>query len=111
MHKVYLNVSPTNILRLFTVVNEHRPRRNPIFFEVPYSRIKTPDKTLPFKGPKLYNSVVGCINKEHLASTNKELHLERHFLNAFKTKICCYLSRIQERGGDEWDIYNFALYN
>ena len=111
MHRVYLNISPINIVRLFSVINEHRPRRDPKFFEVPYSRIKAPDKTLPFRGPKLYNSVVNCLNLEHLASENKELHLERHLLGSFRSNICRYLSHIQEMGENEWDICNFALYN
>ena len=111
MQKVYLNISPKNILQLFSIVNENRPRREPTFFKVPYSRIKSLDKTLAFRGPSLYNSIINCLNLEYVNSENRELQIERHFLNPFKTKICRYLSRVQERGDKEWDTCNFVLYN
>ena len=109
MHKTYLNVNPTNINRLFSIANEHRARRNPIYFETPYLRLKSLDKTVRVKGPKLYNSVVNHLNKQHIMCDIKELRLERKFLVPFKKVITRYLQSIQMAGGEEWDGSNFAL--
>ena len=109
MHKVYLNVNPVNIVKLFLIVNEHKPRRDPLYFEIPYLRLKSLDKTVRVKGPKLYNFVVNHLNEQNIASDSRELHLERKFLKPFKNLITCYLQSIQSAGGEEWDISNFAL--
>ena len=112
MHKAYLNVGPENILKLFTVLNEHRPRRDPMFFELPYSRLKSLDKTLPFKGPKFYNSIVNKINSQHNTPEDNmnNMHVERQFVNSFKNSVKNYLLSVQGLKGINWVIDNFSLY-
>ena len=112
MHKVYLNVSPINIVNLFSVVNEHERRRDPTYFEVPYSRLKSLDKTLRLKGPKVYNSVVNSINKELLTANcdSNIIHVESKFLNPFKKAITHILAHKQNAGDKEWDKANFELH-
>ena len=106
MQKVYLNVSPDNILKLFIIVNENRPRRDPVYFLVPYSRLKSQDKILEFKGPKLYNEVVNKINKNN-SSTDVQLRVENSYINRFKNEITNFLLLKQSSGGEEWLDENF----
>ena len=110
MHKAYLNVGPENILKLFTVLNEHRPRRDPTFFDLPYSRLKSLDKTLPFKGPKFYNSIVNSINSQHNTPKDNNMHIERQFVNSFKSNVKNYLLSVQGTEGINWDKNNFPMY-
>ena len=111
MHKVNLGVSPASIIKLFNVINEHKPRRAPKFFEVPHSRLTLLDKTARIKGPKLYNLIVDNANYLQLSSEGTEPNLERLYLNPFKNKINRYLIRIQNTGDHEWIDSNSALHS
>ena len=102
MHKIYLKVSPPNILKLFTVTNENRPRRNPVYFQAPYSRLKSQDRILEFKGPRLYNEVINNIKNECSTSA------ESFYMYRFKKVISRYLLTKQSSGGDDWLDENFT---
>ena len=108
MQKVYLNVSPPNILQLFTIVNENRPRRDPVYFLPPYSRLKSQDKILEFKGPRLYNEIINIINYRNNLSTKNNLRLENFYITRFKKEISRYLLINQSAGGEEWLDDNFT---
>ena len=108
MQKARLNVNPTNIQKLFNTVNEFRPRRDPVYFSVPYSRLKSLDKTIEFKGPRLYNEVVHAINEDRNTCNNK-LECERFFIARFKTHVTQYLLAKQSTGGVDWTEGNFLL--
>ena len=112
MHKVLLKASPINIVNLFSAVKENGHRRKPIYFDVPYSRLKSLDKTLRFRGPKLYNTVVNSINKELLNSkcNSDTISVEKKFLNPFKKAITKFFACTQKTGDKEWDNANFPLY-
>ena len=107
MQKVRLNVSPTSIQILFNTVNEFRPRRDPVYFRVPYSRLKSLDKTLEFKGPRIYNEVVNAINEDKSGCT--KFGCERFFVARFKTHVSQYLLAKQSDGGVDWTEDNFLL--
>ena len=107
MQKIYLNVSPLNIQNLFSIVNENRPRRDPVFFQTPFSRLKSQDKTLEYRGPKLYNSVINIINKKNFC-TAKHFHAENFYIKRFKNEISNYLLSKQNFGDDEWVDENFV---
>ena len=108
MHKIYLGTAPTKISTLFEYnqTPNYNTRRDPEFFYFKKSRLTALDKTLPFKGPKLYNHIVNMINKGHTSEK-----LERKFLNPFKSFISRYLNDVQRTGDVEWDSQNFALYS
>ena len=108
MHKVYINTSPPKISSLFKCnknIIAHESRRDPQFFGIPKSRLFALDKTLPFKGPKLYNTVIN-----ELISNQTSKNPEKKFLNPFKTMVSCYLNTVQGMGTVEWDTGNFPLY-
>ena len=107
MQKIYLNVSPLNIQNLFSKVNENRPRRDPVFFQTPFSRLKSQDKTLEHRGPKLYNSVINIINKNNFCTAN-HFHVENFYIKRFKNEISNYLLSKQNFGEDEWVDENFV---
>ena len=108
MHKVYLNVSPPCILELFTIVNEHRPRRDPVYFTTPYGRLMSQDKILEFKGPRTYNNVVNTINSKNSEAGSK-IQLEKLFLTRFKKEVVRYLLNKQSFGDVDWLPENFVL--
>ena len=106
MHKVYINTSPTRISSLFqcnTDITESR--RDPQFFGIPKSRLFALDKTLPFKGPKLYNAVINTLIRNQTSKNP-----EKKFLSPFKKMVSCYLNAVQGMGSVEWDTGNFPLY-
>ena len=99
MQKVRLNVNPTSIQNLFNTVDECRPRRDPVYFRVPFSRLKSLDKTIEFKGPRIYNEVVNAINEDKYACTNNNFGCEHFFIARFKTHVSQYLLAKQSAGG------------
>ena len=108
MHKVYLNVAPVNILKIFDRVDRTAPRREPEYFAVPYNRLKSTDKSLNYIGPKLYNQTVNAVNKDtKYTATN----LQDKFTNSFKSTVNKYLLEIQAREQSEqnWTKVNFVL--
>ena len=92
----------------FSIVNEYKPRRDPTYFETSYTRLKSVDKTLRYKGPKLCNFVANYLNKQTLNS-GKNIKLERLFLDPFKKYITQYLVIIHGDGGEDWEEDNSAL--
>ena len=108
MHKTYLNVSPLGILYLFNIINLNRPRRDPKYFEVPYSRLKSSDKLIAYKGPKIYNYIANEINKSILRD---EQPVQNKFMNSFKATITRYLLKIQKLGDENWTEDNFVTVN
>lgn len=109
MHKIYLGVSPVKIRNLFepNLIPNYSTRRQPSYFATKFSRLTASDKTLPFKGVKLYNQVVNKINIIHTS-----VKLERKFPNSFKGSVSKYLIDEQGSGGVEWeDNKNFVLYS
>ena len=105
MQQVYLNVAPPGINSLFNIINTNKPRRNPVMFEVPFMRLKSSDKMISYKGPKLYNTVANEINKN---LTDKEPVFQNKFLNPYKSTITRYLIKAQNLGNDEWTDTNFV---
>ena len=107
MHKIYLDTTPAKISSLFqSNKNINRDtRRDPLFFNVPYSRLVAPDKTMPIKGPKFYNSVVNDLTKNQVS-----VNPERKFLDPFKKIVSSYLNTVQAGGGIEWGTENFPLF-
>ena len=110
MHKAYLNCLPNRILQLFTTATANRPRRETLFFDIPYSRLAPSDKIVRFKGAKLYNSVVNYINKNFLLHC-KDPNLQHRFVNGFKKVTHKYLTEEQQKGGEFWTNLNFPIYN
>ena len=108
MHKIYLNVSPLPITTMFSVINSHNPRREPAYFQVPYFRLKSSDKTISYRGPQLYNNFVNKLNKYLPREVPR---LQNKFMNPFKTVITKHLLQIQSEGDKTWNNENFILYN
>ena len=106
LHKVYLNVTPASISSLFKIINLNQPRRDPLFFEIPYSRLKSSDNLITHKGPKMYNKIANSYNN---SLSNEELPLQRKFANSFKVSLNNYLLKIQCLGDETWNSENFAL--
>ena len=81
MHKVYINITPCKISNLFDCVKDvnRNSRRDPKFFNIPRSRLVALDRTLPYKGPRLYNHVVNSLTKNETSKNP-----ESAFLNPFK---------------------------
>ena len=109
MHKIYLNVAPINIYSMFTIVdnNNRNPRREPAYFNVPYFRLKSTDKTLSYKGPIIYNDFINKLNKKLPRDVTS---LQNKFMNPFKTVVSKHLLQIQSEGGMTWEDQNFILY-
>ena len=107
MHKIYLDTAPGKFSSIFqSNKNINRDtRRDPLFFNVPYSRLVAPDKTMPIKGPKFYNSVVNELTKNQVS-----VNPERKFLDPFKRIVSSYLGTVQAGGGIEWGTENFPLF-
>ena len=107
MHKIYLNVTQCKISNLFDCVRDvdRNSRRDPQFFNIPRSRLVALDKTLPYKGPRLYNHVVNSLIKNETSKKPESV-----FLNPFKKMVSSYLNSIQANGGIEWETGNFPLY-
>ena len=108
MHKVYLNVAPVNICKIFNRVDKTAPRREPEYFAVPYNRLKSTDKSLNYIGPKLYNQTINAVNKDaKYIVTN----LQDKFTNSFKSTVNKYLLDMQAREESEqnWIKANFVL--
>ena len=108
MHKIYLGTAPCNIVSLFGINREinRNSRRDPEYFKIPGSRLKALDKTLYFKGPRLYNNIVNSLNKEHVPALNTQ----NMFLNPFKNRIAKYFKSAQNDDNIEWVDQNFPLY-
>ena len=108
MHKVYLKVAPANIISMFNRVDKTAPRREPEYFEIPYNRLKSTDKSLNYIGPKLYNSTVNAVNRTKIASST---NLQEKFTNSFKATVNRYLLEVQVREQTclSWSKANFAL--
>ena len=104
MQQVYLNVAPPGIEALFNIVNTNQPRRSPVFFEVPFNRLKSTDKTIAHKGPKLYNTIANEFNKK---LTTKDPLFQNKFINPYKSTITRYLLSAQNLGDEEWCATNF----
>jgi len=106
MHKIYHGSSPVNISKLFVAVAgpNYSARRDPNFFEIGRSRLVALDRTLPFKGPKMYNNYTNKINKENT------LRLECKLLDPFKNIVSHYLLNLQKAGEEEWEPQNFAIH-
>ena len=110
MHKAYINCLPNKILRLFSAATANRPRRESLFFDIPFSRLASSDKIIRCKGPKLYNSAVNYVNK-HILLNCKNPNLQHRFINGFKIVINKYLTEEQQKGGEFWINLNFPIYN
>ena len=106
LHKVYLNVTPASISSLFRIVNVIKPRRDPLYFEIPYSRLISSDKLITHKGPKMYNKIANDYNSN---LSKEELPLQRKFANSFKASLNSYLLNVQCLGDETWNDENFAL--
>ena len=108
MHKIQLDISPPKIKDLFNIANNDgiRTRREPKFFEVPYTRLKTLDRTLWIKGPKLYNSILNVVNKNIPIGSSQ---LQHRFTNSFKSVVTQYLLDIQKTDGMTWSYSNFVI--
>lgn len=107
MHKVHWGVTPTNISNLL-ILNEqsNRNSRHDLnFFNVPKSRLTALEKTLPFKGTRLYNYVLNELIKNDTCSTPDSL-----FVNPFKRLTSSFLINAQSTGNEDWDLKNFPLY-
>ena len=110
MQKVYCNVGPVNIVKMFNKVNRTAPRRDPEYFALPFHRLKNSDKSFNYVGPKLYNETVNTVNKDtKFVTTN----LQDKFTNSFKTTVTRYLLDLQARDQTDpnWNKINFALHN
>ena len=99
MHKVYLHITPPCISDLFNIINSHRPRRDLLLFEIPYTRLKSSDRLISSKGPKLYNHIAVIINK---SLPYDEPRLENKFMNPYKSTITRHLNNIQKLGDTCW---------
>ena len=110
MHKIYSNVAPVNIVKMFDRVNRTAPRREPEYFAIPFYRLKNSDKSLNYVGPKLYNETVNVVNKEIKHVTTS---LQDKFANSFKSTVTKYLLDLQaqEQNDKNWNKINFALCN
>ena len=108
MHKIYLKVAPSRISSMFNIVNCNKPRRKPVYFELPYFRLKSTDKTISYTGSKLYNDFVNMINN-YLPSDAPRL--QNKFMNPFKSLMTKHLLQIQNGGNESWNDQNFILYN
>ena len=108
MHKIYSGTAPCNIVNLFGINREidRNSRRGPEYFKIPGSRLKALDKTLYFKGPRLYNNIVNSLNREHVPVLNTQ----NMFLNPFKNRIAKYFKSAQNDDNIEWVDQNFPLY-
>ena len=108
MHKVYTNVAPVNIIKIFDRVDKVAPRREPEYFALPYNRLRNTDKSLNYVGPKLYNETVNAVNKETKYITTS---LQENFTNSFKWTVNKYLLDMQarEQADPSWNKINFAL--
>ena len=109
MHKIYLNLTPVNINDMFTVAeNKNRnARREAVYFNVPFFRLKSTDKTIPYRGAIIYNEFVNNINK--LLPTGVP-RLQNKFMDQFKSLITKHLLQIQTEGDVTWSDQNFILY-
>ena len=108
MHKIYLDIAPAAISRLFTInINLDRSaRRDPEFFTIPRTRLITSDKSLPVRGPKIYNLVLNDLRKKQIS-----LYPEQLDLKPFKARVSEYLLGIQKLGTDNtWNTSSFPLY-
>ena len=76
-----------------------------ILFEVPFNRLKSSDKTIIYKGPKLYNTVANEFNKN---LTEKEPLFQNKFINTSNSTITRYLLNAQNLGDEEWCVTNFV---
>ena len=110
MHKIYSNVAPVNIVKMFDRVNRTTPRREPEYFAIPFYHLKNSDKSLNYVGPKLYNETVNVVNKEIKYVTTS---LQDKFANSFKSTVTKYLLDLQaqEQNDKNWNEINFALCN
>ena len=109
MHKIYLNVTPPHIHNMFKIVNRNNnnSRRDPVYFEIPYYRLKSSDKTLTYKGPILYNNIVNKLNN---ILTRDVPQMQNKFTNPFKSVVTSHLLKVQSEGDETWSDQNFILY-
>ena len=110
MHKVYCNVAPVNIVKMFNKVNRTAPRRDPEYFALPFNRLKNSDKSFNYAGPKIFNETVNTVNKDTKYVTTS---LQDKFTNPFKSSVTRYLLDLQarEQTDPNWNKINFALHN
>ena len=107
MQKNYLNVAPMHINSMFSIINSNNPRRDPAYFQVPYFRLKSTDKTLSYKGPSLYNNIVNKLNKNLPSNVPR---IQNKFMNPFKSVITKHFLQIQGEGDETWNDQNFLLF-
>ena len=110
MHKVYCNVAPVNIVKMFNKVNRTAPRRDPEYFALPFNRLKNSDKSFNYAGPKIFNETVNTVNNDTKYVTTS---LQDKFTNPFKSSVTRYLLDLQarEQTDPNWNKINFALHN
>ena len=108
MHKIYLKVAPPNIISIFNRVDRIAPRREPEYFEIPYNRLKSTDKSMNYVGPKMYNLTVNAVNRSLKDSVTQ---LQEKFTNSFKATVNRYLLEVQARDQTSlnWSKTNYAL--
>ena len=109
MHKIYHNLAPPNIYDMFTVAvnNNNNSRREAVYFDVPFFRLKSTDKTLSYRGTLIYNKFVNSVNKFLPSGVPR---LQNKFTNPFKSTITKHLLQIQTQGNETWSDLNFILY-
>lgn len=107
MHKILMKVAPPKIVGMFTVINRHRPRRELEIFETIFFRLKQTDKSLLYRGPRLYNTTVNEINNGLPFDVPR---LQNKFLNSYKAAVTKYLLTLQGEGDVTWNAQNFILY-
>ena len=108
MHKVNMTVTPSQTSGMFKIINRKKPRRELEVFEIPLFRLRQTDNTLPYKGPKLYNTIVNKINSTLPHDVSQ---VQNKFLNSFKSTVTKYLLQLEKEGDDlNWEpTKNFVL--
>ena len=92
---------------MFNIINSNNPRRDPAYFQVPYFRLKSTDKTLSYKGPSLYNNLVNKLNKNLPSDVPR---IQNKFMNPFKSVLTKHLLQLQGEGDETWNDQNFILF-
>ena len=121
LQKVYNNVTPIAIHRLFEI-NTQQPKptqlravKELIYFIAPRTRKTAFDNTIFVKGPKIYNGPATKLNRT-LNITNPdtkkpEPYFQNQFTQPFKNTIKNMLLTQQSLEiPDQWSINNFTLY-
>ena len=118
MHKICMNLAPRPILNMFHKYGKlpENSRRAPMIFEVPFNRLRSADKSLPYIGPKFYNDFANLVNTKYLKDkadgvAKQQPLFQNKFYNPFKNCAKTFLLATQNLGDpNTWDPLNFPLY-